>query len=206
MASAIIHICVAKKVNEKLKMDENLLFLGAIAPDISKEIGTSKNESHFIDNNLDIPNINKFLIKYQNEIKNPFEMGYLIHLLTDYYWYKYFFNNYVTNTKSVNLLNGSSIILNEENIRKLIYQDYTNINIALIDEYAIELSLFSNEINYPSSKIDEIPMDKINIIIEKMGIIIKNSQDDKTIIFDMKEIIEFIENTTVKIINKLFPK
>ena len=42
MASAIIHMCVAKKVNEVLKMDENMIFLGSIAPDISKIVGESK--------------------------------------------------------------------------------------------------------------------------------------------------------------------
>ena len=48
MASAIIHICVAKRVNAILKMPENLLCLGAIAPDINKQIGKDKkNESFF---------------------------------------------------------------------------------------------------------------------------------------------------------------
>lgn len=48
MALAIIHICVAKRVNEILKMPENLLCLGAIAPDINKQIGKDKkNESFF---------------------------------------------------------------------------------------------------------------------------------------------------------------
>ena len=39
MASAVIHLCVAKKVNEKLKMNERELLLGSIAPDISKQVG-----------------------------------------------------------------------------------------------------------------------------------------------------------------------
>ena len=39
MASAIIHLCIAKEINKYLKMNEKELLLGAIAPDISKEIG-----------------------------------------------------------------------------------------------------------------------------------------------------------------------
>ena len=42
MASAIIHLCVAKEINKYLKMDENYLLLGSIAPDISKQIGETK--------------------------------------------------------------------------------------------------------------------------------------------------------------------
>ena len=48
MASAIIHISVAKKINEILHMNEKELFLGTIAPDISKQIGESKDKSHFL--------------------------------------------------------------------------------------------------------------------------------------------------------------
>ena len=63
MASAVIHLCVAKKVNEHLKMDERMIALGAIAPDISKQVGQTKIASHFIDtqNEDDYPNIDRFL-------------------------------------------------------------------------------------------------------------------------------------------------
>ena len=67
MASAIIHMCVAKKVNEVLKMDENMIFLGSIAPDISKIVGESKVASHFLDGMDEdcIPNCEKFVNKYK---------------------------------------------------------------------------------------------------------------------------------------------
>ena len=48
MASAIIHICIAKELNKYLHMDERKLFLGSIAPDISKHLGESKEISHFL--------------------------------------------------------------------------------------------------------------------------------------------------------------
>ena len=64
MASAIIHLCIAKKVNEKLKMNEKELFLGSIAPDISKQIGESKVKSHFLNtSDSDVPNVFDFLEK-----------------------------------------------------------------------------------------------------------------------------------------------
>ena len=101
MASAIIHIAVAKEINKDLHMNEKELFLGTIAPDISKQIGESKVKSHFLPNeNTDLPNLEKFLNKYKDYLNIPFIMGYYIHLFTDYLWFKYFIreitnNNYI---------------------------------------------------------------------------------------------------------------
>ena len=108
MASAIIHIAVAKKLNEQLKMNEKELFLGTIAPDISKHIGQDRKISHFLDENR-IPNLNLFLKKYNNSLNIPFIMGYYIHLFTDYLWFKYFFNEITNLNTSITLLNVDTI-------------------------------------------------------------------------------------------------
>ena len=58
MASAIIHICVAKEINKTLQLPEKELFLGSIAPDISKQVGQTKEKSHFLTTTTeDFPNI-----------------------------------------------------------------------------------------------------------------------------------------------------
>ena len=68
MASSVIHMCVAKKINETLKIkDENMLLLGSIAPDISKHLGESKTRSHFFDDNENV-DMNRFLEKYKNKL------------------------------------------------------------------------------------------------------------------------------------------
>ena len=54
MASAIIHICVAKKIGERLNKSSKDYYLGTIAPDISKEIGETKYKSHFLENSIKI--------------------------------------------------------------------------------------------------------------------------------------------------------
>ena len=73
MASTIIHICVAKKLNEYLNYDNKHLLLGTIAPDISKLVGETKQKSHFLtDYNSDIPDIKWFLSKYEKHLKDPF--------------------------------------------------------------------------------------------------------------------------------------
>ena len=44
MASAVIHLCVAKKIHNYLQNDERLFSLGSIAPDIAKIVGEDKNQ------------------------------------------------------------------------------------------------------------------------------------------------------------------
>jgi len=198
MASAIIHLCVAKEVNKVLGMDEKLLFLGTIAPDLSKQIGQSKEISHFLDhsNEDDIPNIDRFLNKYEEELHNPFEMGYFIHLLTDKYWFRDYVYKYIERYS----IESGRKDLTYAALKQLIYDDYTNINIDLIDKYGLSLELFYDRINYPTSKITEIPMDKLPIIVEKMGLIIEESKEEKTFIFDTYDIVKFIDETAKYII------
>lgn len=198
MASAIIHLCIAKEVNKVLGMDEKLLFLGTIAPDLSKEIGQSKEISHFLDhsNEDDIPNIDRFLNKYEEELRNPFEMGYFIHLLTDKYWFRDYVYKYIERYS----IESGRKDLTYSALKQLIYDDYTNINIDLIDKYGLSLELFYDKINYPTSKITEIPMDKLPIIVEKMGLIIEESKEEKTFVFDTYDIVKFIDETAKYII------
>ncbi|HOZ89002.1 MAG TPA: hypothetical protein PK737_02075 [Bacilli bacterium] len=201
MASAVIHLCVAKKINEYLKMDEKLLLLGAIAPDISKLVNQPKYISHFLDGTDEdgIPNTERFLSKYASELNKPFEMGYYIHLLTDKYWFRDYIYKFINRYGQAE----EEKDLTYTGIKNLIYRDYTNLNIDLIDEYEIALDLFSNEFTYPKSVISEIPMDKIDILIEKMGLIIIESKKGKKIVFDLIDINLFINDCTQKIINEI---
>ena len=202
MASAIIHIEVAKKLNEQLKKKKKELFLGTIAPDISKHIGQDRKISHFLDENR-IPNLNLFLKKYNNSLNIPFIMGYYIHLFTDYLWFKYFFNE-ITNLKtSITLLNGDTLKCSKEEINKLIYNDYTNLNILLIEEYNLDLSLFYEEIEIPKIKFTEIPLDKLQIIVDQMGVIIENSKKSFTYSFNLDNVKQFINTCTDLISNDI---
>lgn len=201
MASAIIHLCVAKEVNKYLNMDEKELLLGSIAPDISKQIGETKEISHFLDhtNEDDIPNIDRFLAKYQKDLNNPFDMGYFIHLLTDKYWFRDYIYQYISRYTK----NETKKKITYTAIRDIIYNDYTNINIDLIDKYNLSLDLFYTEFQEPKTNIKEIPIDKLNILIDKMGIIIEESTEEKNFIFDIKDIEVFISNSVKYIIKDI---
>lgn len=200
MASAIMHICVAKKVNEYLNMDKKMLYLGTIAPDISKQIGESKNKSHFLKDE-DIPDVNMFYNKYKDYLNNPFEMGYYIHLLTDYYWFKEFIPKRIKNIKLK--MNNEELKLKPGDIGKIIYSDYTNLNINLIDHYDLTLKLFYEELEYPRTRINEIPINKLKVIVDQMGLIVKNSTGNKTIMMEPDDIYAFLDETAEIIIETI---
>ncbi len=196
MASAIIHLAVANEINKVLNKDYKSIMIGAIAPDIWKQVGeVSKLPSHFLDNDeTDVPNIDRFLDKYKDMLNNDFVMGYYIHLLTDYYWFKYFLPSIFNESKSIlTRLDGTKIYLTEKELGEYIYNDYTNLNVEVIDEYGLVLDLFYEETPNFKDIISEIPMDKIDVLMDKMSIIIENSTYDKEYVFDIESIRNFVE-------------
>ena len=204
MASAVIHLCVAKKVSEHFHINNKELLLGSIAPDLSKQIGADRRISHFLNTpKKDVPNIQVFLDKYRDSLDKSFNLGYFIHLYTDKIWFDEFMSELV-NDNVVRLIDDTIIQTSKEEIGHLIYNDYTNLNIDLIDYYKLDLSLFYEDFILPDSNIDEIPLDKLDILLEKMATIIMNSKMKKEYVFDMNKIINFIEYASDKIINKIY--
>lgn len=195
MASSVIHMCIAKKINEVLKIpEENILLLGSIAPDISKHIGEDKTKSHFLTDNKSV-DIQKFLEKYGKKLHNTFLLGYFIHLYTDLLWDKYFISEIVENG-TIQLLDGTKIDNTPEIYQKMIYNDYTNLNILLIDYYHLDLSLFYNETIVPNIKMDEIPVEQLSKLVDYTGIIIANTKKRKAYTFRLENIIPFIETSS----------
>ena len=204
MASAIIHLAVAKVLEPYFNIENKKdYYLGSIAPDIAKQIGQTKQQSHFLyEEKKDVPNIKMFINKYSNFYKNDFDLGYYIHLFTDKLWFDKFLNTLVQ-SNSVRLMDGTIIHVEPNQLEKLIYQDYTNINIKIIEEYNMDLSLFYEEFQIPNTTITEIPKEKLNILIDKMSIIIENSKEEKSYIFDIYLIKDFIDKTKERILNEI---
>lgn len=204
MASAVIHLAVAKELEKYLKIENKKDYnLGAIAPDIAQQLKIEKAKSHFIYNTKsDIPNIKLFKEKYKNFMSNSFELGYFTHLYTDKLWFDGFIDS-LTYSNSIKLLDGTIIHVPQKEIKELIYNDYTNLNTIIIDKYNIDLSLFYEEYQKPNTSIEEVPIDKLNILIDKMGVIIENSKLEKSYIFDITLIDNFINTCVEKIIKEL---
>lgn len=190
MASSLVHLCVANEINKSIKKDKKKLLIGSIAPDIAKQVGDPRSKSHFyVDNKT---NHLKFLDKYASYLNDDFVLGYYIHLYTDYLWEKYFLTE-IGNKHLVKKLNGDIVKCNGDMYRLYIYNDYTSLNSQIIDEYELSLDIFYEDIPEFDNIIEEIPMDKINIIIEKAGIIIANSKQRKEFVFNLDEVQRFID-------------
>ena len=111
MASAIIHLAVAKELDKKLNIINKYdYYLGSIAPDLAKQIGMSKYESHFLKNSYkdNIPNMELFVSRYPNFMDNAFELGYYIHLYTDKLWFEDCMEK-ITCNSALRLLDGTKI-------------------------------------------------------------------------------------------------
>ena len=192
MASSIIHMAVASEINKKLKRNNDKLLIGSIAPDISKHLGLSKIESHFQDNDDSIPNIDKFLNKYKDRLNDDFVMGYFIHLYTDYLWFKYFIPE-IYEKDMITKLDGTVVKCRGGMQKLYMYNDYTNLNTRLLDEYNMDLNIFYNEIPKIEEIIEEIPMDKLSIIVNATSIIIENTKVHKDYVFNINDVKKFIE-------------
>ena len=196
MASIVIHMCMASEINKKIKVDNyNEFLLGAIAPDISRVIGQNRDVSHFTNVETSYPDINKFLNKYGHNLNNDFLLGYFVHLYTDYLWYKYFIGD-IKYKGLVTLKDGTKIDYDENTFRKYLYDDYTNLNVQLLDEYNLDLSLFYTPLAKPNIKMDEIPVDRLQELLDSAGLIIENSKTQKAYLFDVSNVKEFITVST----------
>lgn len=202
MASSMIHIAVANEINKVLKRNNKHILIGSIAPDIAKHIGMTKKDSHFQDTDEDLPHLDKFLNKYRYNLNDDFVLGYYIHLYTDYLWFKYFEPDFYENGV-IYKLDGTIENIPFEKKRDYFYNDYTNLNIKLIDEYSMDLSIFYEEVPKFKNIIKEIPMDKIDIIINQAGIIIENTKENKAYVFDMEVINKFIHTSVEYILSNL---
>ena len=203
MASSVIHICVANEINKVLKRDDRKLLIGTIAPDISKLIGESKYYSHFLDDiDNNIPNLAKFLNKYKCYLYDDFVLGYYIHLYTDYLWFKYFIKK-VIKGNYIKELDGTLVKYTKKSFLYYVYNDYSNLNIQLINKYNFPLKIFYEEIPDIKNIINEIPMDKLNLIVDKVGVLIEDASNGKKYLFDIDDIVNFIDDCKVIILKEL---
>ncbi len=207
MASTIIHLAIAKKVKEHVKVKrEKDYYLGAIAPDISKQIGETKEKSHFLLNTYnEVPNIDLFIKKYHDFRNNSFDLGYFTHLYTDKLWMEDVFFKIVEG-KTIKLLDGTTLETTGKEIVDMLYSDYTNLNTKIIEEYDLDLSLFYEEFTIPRTNIQEVPIDKLDILINKMSILIENCENEKTYTIDMNIIKDFIDHAVEEILKKINEK
>ena len=84
-----------------------------------------------------------------------------------------------------------------------IYNDYTNLNAQLINKYNIDLNVFFDAVPKLNNIIEEIPMTKIRIIIDKSLEIIEKAKEKKALVFNIENIDKFISTSVDLILAKL---
>lgn len=169
-----IHIAVANKYlnNNKNKYKSRLEFLkGSVYPDLSID----KAKSHCsgpINDNLSISlkskvNLGEYLSL--NKGNTDFDEGVLLHLVTDYYFYNYFFDSeYIRNTSYDQFQND-------------IYYSFDQVDDYVKNKYSVEYEVYRNEIlsdfeKYKLIKYNEetqniIDIEKLDKFIDAMSII-----------------------------------
>ena len=132
MPGFTIHIAIGKEYirKHKGKVQDELKFIkGIIAPDLNEEkneIAKNKSITHYGNwgKYKVTTNIDEFLKDEKVNIKDDYWKGYLIHLLTDHYFYnKYFKQEY----------------MDMKNNKGKFYYDYDCLNFNLIKKYDIQI-------------------------------------------------------------------
>lgn len=178
MGSAVMHLCIGKKVAQKLNNSDRKEFLiGNLAPDLSKITNQSRYISHFLKKvnvngvEREVPDIESFISEYKERLNEPFIQGYLCHLISDDIWFKNYIPNHVvaiTEDKSQILLRDIDDYIPYRNFKDMMYRDYTRTNQYLFDLYKLNLKKFDNmDIDNPNVK--EFEFEEIHRLIEQIS-------------------------------------
>ena len=128
-------------------------------------------------------------------------LGYYIHLYTDYLWNKYFINK-IYKDGILTKIDGSKIKY-DGNICDFLYKDYDSLIEDVINTYKIDLSFLKENIPNISHIIEEMPMNKLNVVIDKTNELVEKKEKHDLNVMNMDLINEFIDLSKNKIIYKL---
>ena len=178
MPSMSAHLVCAKEVLKIVEIDDKINFYkGAIYPDLIKDGHykmPSKNKMFYV------PNISKFL--ENSNIKNEsFYLGYICHLLLDYY----FLEEFAIKFGYEPFINGS------------IYKDYDKISQKLLIDFGFD---FDEVRHLLSIKYNEVCIDKLHAHLHFLDLPLNDEPLDN---FDYMEFTQFIKITSIKIKSEL---
>ncbi len=191
-------MAVAKQVKDKFNIkNEKDYYLGSIAPDVAKQIGMSKDETHFRINGK-YYDLELFKKNYPTYLTTDFLIGYYVHLFTDQIWLDEVESKLIKNN-SVKLLDGTIVEMEDEEIHKLIYNDYSTLNEEVIDLYDLHLDILYGDYVIPDIKMKEFPVEKLDILTSVMGNFVFNNDEHVKYLFDIDHISNFIDICIKKI-------
>lgn len=217
------HLLVANKLLKRIKTDENLFLFGNILPDVQDGYlvqGISNiiphKDNHYSLYSKYISEKHKygyefFYEKYKDKLDNPIILGYLSHLMTDFYWNNMFYehkcikeNNEAVGYKK---LNGDIVKKSRAELRLDKQKEFETFHYYIYNNCNINLPKYNDNIVENANLIDVIKINNedvkkvINYMEEtKINARIKKQ---KLQIFTIDELQLEIEKTVEFIINKL---
>lgn len=145
MGSRVMHYCIASLLSKELQISDSQFFLGGIAPDVNKNMNSSKKISHFIKTDSEgrvFADYGEFKNKYLVHIKDPFYLGYFYHLVSDVIWGEEIYN------KKIKWLPQPD----KKEAQLKYYRDFWRLNGKLIDYYCLQI----REMDVKANEIEEI--------------------------------------------------
>lgn len=177
MPAGGIHLCVAKKVARKLKVENMMSFyVGNVAPDSWRNSASTKEGTHFITTfeSLDY-DYERFWCKYRNIIEDDFVLGYLVHLIVDKYWYS---NNlpttHVPASGYEDLNRLCSKLIEKYGIPRLELEKNFFNPIEELETVGIAKTLnFLNEVDYLENKENSFDIEKLTKAIDETSLFVE---------------------------------
>ena len=204
MPSHKIHMAIALKANNKLKLDSDSLMLGSVLPDLSMNRNHSK--AHYQKGATDLEglaNPDEFLKDNKKYLNNPIIIGYLIHLLTDRFYNKYFFENfylYDENNNEIGLImKDKKRLMNNDEAKYYKHHEFDIYDKWLLNHNYVQkfrnFDCLNNVIDFKNIKFDKAKL--------KNYIINNNKELNKKNIFSKMRIYNY-KITNQETLDKLF--
>ncbi len=152
-----IHLGVAKKLNEKYKLNKDQFLYGSILPDVMDTNPYGRDFSHFFGTKFHdvckeevIVDVDRFKTTYEDRLTKDLILGYYVHILTDYYYNDYVFRNCYLRDEEDHVIGiktkeGHTLIPNPNDSkgrRKIKQRDFVNFG---------KLLLASNQVEVPTN-------------------------------------------------------
>ena len=163
MPSWITHLVTAKKI--KYQEEENEFIFANIMPDILEGYNVQEvskivrdYQTHYPKKQeingitIPVPDIQKFKEQYREKLQNPIIKGYYCHLLTDYYWNTYTYENYFESYKKeqdlvkIRLNKGEEKIFKWDEAVRIKQRDFKNFTNYLKDNEKITIPYYDPKI------------------------------------------------------------
>lgn len=206
MPSSLIHLCIAEKVIEKIPVNKDEFFYGNILPDyLATKDYKKKAKLHFYEKTIvnditkDNVNLQNFLNKYEDKLKDSVSLGIYSHFIADNMWIENFIKfHLVKQNERLYIKTRRGLIRNN---RITVYKDYDRMANWIVNKYNLSKE-FIKHVNYNGffSDIYDLPKEEI---YNKMNEYMSKIRLEEMEIFTKEEIDEFINKTSVKVEKRL---